>query len=218
MKSISQHYLHYGFTGVRFGLHNDRGIFGACPGEMLHLISLGWFKYCLDAFSAQAGGPQSIGLKQYDRLCAIIGQRLTRQSDRDLPGTNFPKGFASGANLMGHEIAGCLLVKLFALHTTAFQDLFPARKKAAQKKHDDDTSSDEELPPLSDDKHVSDWIQVVSSPTVAPVDEAINYCQISSTEIPFRCAVADASCCCCFPTCKWNGYQHHQDPLGPSSL
>jgi hypothetical protein len=63
---------------------------------------------------------------------------------------------------MGHEIAGCLLVKLFALHTTAFQDIFPARKKAAQKKDDDDSSVDE-LPPLSNDKHVSDWIQVVSS-------------------------------------------------------
>jgi hypothetical protein len=65
---------------------------------------------------------------------------------------------------MGHEIAGCLLVKLFALHTTAFQDIFPARKKAARKKDDDDSSSsDDELPPLSDDKHVSDWTLVVSS-------------------------------------------------------
>jgi hypothetical protein len=89
LKSISQHYLHNGFSGVWFGLHNDRGIFGACPGEMLHLISLGWFKYCLDAFSAQAGGPQSVGLKQYDRLCAIICQRFARQSDHDLLGQNF---------------------------------------------------------------------------------------------------------------------------------
>ena len=119
--SISQHYLKNGFTGVRFGMHNDRGIFGTCPGEMLHLISLGWFKYCREAFSAQAEGSGSVGLKQYDRLCAkIIGQRLTRQIDRDLPRTNFPKGFSSGANLMGHEIAGCLLGKLFALHATAF--------------------------------------------------------------------------------------------------
>jgi hypothetical protein len=73
-------------------------------------------------------------------------------------------GFLSGANLMGHEIAGCLLMKLFALHTTAFQDIFPARKKAARKKDDDDSSSsNDELPPHSDDKHVSDWILVVSS-------------------------------------------------------
>ncbi len=157
LKSISQHYLHNGFTGVRFGMHNDRGIFGARPGEMLHLISLGWFKYCLEAFSAQAGGTGSVGLKQYDRLCAIIGQCLTRQSDRDLPRTNFSKGFSSGANLMGHEIAGCLLVKLFALHTTAFQAIFPARKKVARKKDDNDSSnSNDELPPLCDNKHVSE--------------------------------------------------------------
>jgi hypothetical protein len=73
LKAISHHYLHNGFTGVRFGMHNDRGIFGACPGEMLHLISLGWCKYCLEAFSAQVGGSGSVGLKQYDWLCAIIG-------------------------------------------------------------------------------------------------------------------------------------------------
>ncbi len=60
LKSISWPYLHNGFIGVWLGLHNDRGIFGACPGKMIHLISLGWwFKYCLDAFSALVGGPQS---------------------------------------------------------------------------------------------------------------------------------------------------------------
>ena len=47
----SQNYLKNGFDGVRFGMHNNRGIFGACPGEMLHLISLGWYKYCLKAFA-----------------------------------------------------------------------------------------------------------------------------------------------------------------------
>ncbi len=47
-------------------------IFGACPGEMLHLISLGWFKYCLEAFAAQAG-KGSVALKKYDRLCATLG-------------------------------------------------------------------------------------------------------------------------------------------------
>jgi hypothetical protein len=29
---------------------------------------------------------------------------------------NFPKGYSSRTNLMGHEITGCLLVKMFALH------------------------------------------------------------------------------------------------------
>ena len=88
---------------------------------MLHLISLGWFKYCLEAFSSQAGGPGSIALKQYDRLRSMIGQQLSRQSDRDIPRTNFPKGISSTSNLVGHKIAGCLLLKLFALHTKGYQ-------------------------------------------------------------------------------------------------
>ncbi|KAI2507334.1 hypothetical protein MHU86_7054 [Fragilaria crotonensis] len=64
---MSQNHLKNGFEGVRFGMHNKRGIFGACPGEMLHLILLGWFNYCLQAFSAHAG-PKSQALKDYDAL------------------------------------------------------------------------------------------------------------------------------------------------------
>jgi hypothetical protein len=89
---------------------------------MLHLISLGWFKYCLEAFAAQAG-KGSVALKKYDRMCATLGSKMSRQSDRNIPRTNFPKGFSSGSNLMGHEVAGCLLVKLFALHTSKGADM-----------------------------------------------------------------------------------------------
>jgi hypothetical protein len=153
LQLMSQNYLLSGFTDVRFGLHNNRGIFGACPGEMLHLISLGWFKYCLEAFSDQAGKPGTVPVKKYDSLCATIGQRLARQSDRDVPRTNFRKGFSSGANLMGHEFTGCLLVKLFALHTTRFRRIFPERKEAENPR----------LKVLRNSNHVSDWILVVSS-------------------------------------------------------
>ena len=34
LQLLSQTYLKNGFAQVRFGLHNQRGIFGACPGEM----------------------------------------------------------------------------------------------------------------------------------------------------------------------------------------
>ena len=100
---------------------------------MLHLVSLGWFKYCLEAFATQAGGKNSVAVKRYDALCARIGTQLSRHSDRDLPRMNFPKGFSSGTNLMGHEITGCLLVKLFALHTAAFQQIFPTKEPPPKK-------------------------------------------------------------------------------------
>ena len=155
LKSLSQNYLKNGFDDVRFGQHSKRGIFGACPGEMLHLVSLGWFKYCLDAFSSQAGA-SSVALKHYDRLCATLGARLSRQSDGDLPRMNFPKGFSSaGSNLMGHEIAGCLLVKLFALHTTYFRFIFNVGKKRK--------GATPEEQRLSNVNHIDDWILVVSS-------------------------------------------------------
>jgi hypothetical protein len=126
---MSQNYLHKGFGRARFGFHNDRGIVGACPGEMLHLVLLGWFKYCHEAFASQAGGKNSVAVKHYDALCARIGTQLSRHSDCDLPRMNFPKGFSSGTNLMGHKITGCLLVQLFALHTTVFTDIFPTKTK-----------------------------------------------------------------------------------------
>ena len=155
LKSRSQHYLASGFSGVRFGAHNKRGIFGACPGEMLHLISLGWFKYCLEAFAAQVG-PNSFALKQYDGLCAELGRRLSRQSDRDIPRTNFPKGFSSGTNLMGHEMAGCLLVKLFAMHTSYFREIFGIGKKKSKA-----VAPKEQK--FRNTNHLDDWILAVSS-------------------------------------------------------
>jgi hypothetical protein len=60
LQAMSQNYLHNGFHRVRFGLHNNWGIFGACTGKILHLISPGWFKYCLQGYAAQAGGPKSL--------------------------------------------------------------------------------------------------------------------------------------------------------------
>ena len=132
LRALSQNYINNGFNKVHFGQHNERGIFGAsCPGEMLHLITLGWFKYSLKSFLHQAGakkGKKSAALEHYDALCADIGSAMVEKSDRDLPRTHFQKGFSTGANLMGHEIPSCLLVKLFALHTSAFRHIFPAPK------------------------------------------------------------------------------------------
>jgi hypothetical protein len=87
---------------------------------------------------------------------------------------------------MGHEIAGCLLVKLFALHTACFRIIFkvgaiqstkgkkkkkepvvvPKKRKKELVVELDCNSSDKEppeLPTLNSDKHVGGWILVVSS-------------------------------------------------------
>jgi hypothetical protein len=61
---------------------------------MLHLISMGWVKYCLKAFCAQVGGSTSLALKQYDGWGASIGKRLSRHSNSNLLQMNFPKRFS----------------------------------------------------------------------------------------------------------------------------
>ena len=99
--------------GFRLGNKPQRGIFGACPAEILHLILLGWFKYCMESFVGQAGGAKNGACALYDDLCANVGKGLMRQSDREVPRTNFPNGFSTVANLKGHEVVGCLVVMLF---------------------------------------------------------------------------------------------------------
>jgi hypothetical protein len=53
-------------------------------------------------------------------------------------------------------MAGCLLVKLFALHTTCFRSIFNVRKKVTPKEGVDDQR-------LCYSNHIKDWIVVVSS-------------------------------------------------------
>ena len=45
LKNLSQICAENAFHGLRFGLHNNRGIHGACPWELLHAVLLGIFKY-----------------------------------------------------------------------------------------------------------------------------------------------------------------------------
>jgi hypothetical protein len=112
------------------------------------------FKHRLEAFAVQAG-KGSVALKKYDRLCAKLGSRLSRQSDRNIPRTNFLKEFSTASNLIAHEVAGCLLVKLFALHTTYFRIIFSVGSKQ--------NVAAPEQQMLRNEAHISEWILVVSS-------------------------------------------------------
>lgn len=149
LQQMSQHYLSNGFDRVRFG-DPQRGIFGAVPGEILHLVLLGWFNYTIDAFVAQAGS-NTLATKEYDQLFSRIGNLLSRQSDRDLPRTVFRKGLSTGGHLMAEEIPGCLLVMLFTMHTKEYMDIFGNKPRFTQ-----------ELG-LGNESHITDWITLLSS-------------------------------------------------------
>jgi hypothetical protein len=59
---------------------------------------------------------------------------------------------------MGYEMAGCLLVKLFALHSTCFRTIFNDGKKEPTRGIPDQR--------LCYQNHVDDWIHVVIAPLV----------------------------------------------------
>lgn len=145
LQKISQINVDNAFHGLRFGLHNDRGIHGACPWELLHAILLGIFKYCRDCFFQQIG-PKSALEPEINALSQMIGIHLTRQSDRNKPRTKFAKGIHRG-KLMAKEYTGVLLIMAAILRCEEGQSLL----KGARKKH------------FRDDWLIRDWILLVET-------------------------------------------------------
>ena len=121
LREYSQRNLVNAFHGIRFGLHNDAGIHGACPVEMLHHILLGMFKLIITGFREQIG-PSSATCDEINSLAKEYGKLFQHQSDRDLPKTNFGKGIFQG-KIMGKEYSGVLLVVAVILRSTLGQQL-----------------------------------------------------------------------------------------------
>ena len=108
LKELSQICAENAFHGLRFGLHNQRGIHGGCPWELLHAILLGIFKYVRDCFFEQVGHTSGTA-QELNSLAQEVGNLLSRQSDRNKPRTKFAKGILKG-KLMAKEYTGVLLV------------------------------------------------------------------------------------------------------------
>ena len=145
LADLSQILMKNAFHGLRFGLHNDRGIHGATPWELLHAILLGIFKYCRDCFFAQMG-PTSATAEEINSLAKMIGALFARQSDRDRPRTKFAKGIMKG-KIMAKEFTGVMLVMAAILRMRAGQTLL----KRARKKN------------FREDWNIRDWILLVET-------------------------------------------------------
>ena len=132
LKKMSQRNLQNAFHGIRFGLHNETGIHGACPIEMLHHILLGMFKYVITGFREQIGR-SSAACDEINALAkTYYGKLFMHNSDRKLPKTSFGKGIFQG-KIMGKEYAGVLLVTAAILQSTLGQKLL---KSSRHFKHD----------------------------------------------------------------------------------
>ena len=127
LKKISQHGLVNAFHGLRFGFQNKRGIHGACPMELLHTLQLGIFKRVRECFFTQIGDTSILG-EEINSLAKLYGRLFNRQSDRDLPQTNFAKGIKKG-KITAKEFSGVMLLMAAILQSFKGRAMLSTQKK-----------------------------------------------------------------------------------------
>ena len=128
LKGLSQQNINNVWYSLRFGAHNDQGIHGSCPIEMLHALLLGIFKYVRDCFFEQI--PSARVKSEINGLAIYYGDKFSRQSDRDKPRTKFSDGIIKG-KLSAKEYPGVLLLLATILRSTRGSELLKGMKNSA---------------------------------------------------------------------------------------
>ncbi len=133
LKELSQQYLDNAFYPVRFGLHNNRGIHGACPIEMLHALLLGLFQYSRDIFFVHIGKTGQ-SAESINALAKLYGRLFAHQSDRNKPKTNFANGIQKG-KLTAKEYTGVLLLMAAVMRSSEGREILTSSRNG-NFKHD----------------------------------------------------------------------------------
>lgn len=131
LKGISQQYFDNCWYQYSFGLHNNQGIHGACPVEIIHWFQLGKFKYGRTTFFTQLG-MDSVVAEEFDALATLVGNMLNRQSDRTLPRVVFAKGIKAGKMQAG-QMDGVILLLVASLRTTKGREMLLNEKRLKKK-------------------------------------------------------------------------------------
>jgi hypothetical protein len=84
LQEMSQQIIENVCYRLRFGAHNDEGVHGSCPVEMLHCLHLGIFKYVCGCFFDQLG-KTSQSAEKINGLAFTYGKLFQRQSQRNMP-------------------------------------------------------------------------------------------------------------------------------------
>ena len=121
---------------------NIRGIHGACPAEVLHVLQHGIFNYAVNQFMdlkkmlknpsiynitdtnniIDIGNVESTNKffvgengTEFEKICSIYGELLQHQSDRNLPRTKIFSNYLTEKKKTGQEMSGLLLVYVVVL-------------------------------------------------------------------------------------------------------
>ena len=149
LQRISQQYLQNAWYEIRFGLHNFLNVHGATPAEMLHWLQLGKYKYAREMFFTQTGKKSKLS-KRIDTLAKMMGIFYKRQSNRDLPRTDFSKGIRSG-KLMAHEMSGLILILCTCLRCYEGRTALMNESMGKQRQY------------FSERAFIKDWIMLLES-------------------------------------------------------
>jgi len=129
LKQLAQQRIINAWHPLRFGAHNDQGIHGSCPIEMLHALLLGIFKYIRDCFFDEIGSNSRLAV-EINGLAVLYGELLSRKSDRDMPKTMFSSGIQQG-KLMAKEYSGVMLIIATILQSTKGAELLKKKKDSS---------------------------------------------------------------------------------------
>ena len=126
LRKLPQHCIKNLMYNIRFRLHNNHGIHGACPMDMLHALLLGMFRCIRDCFFEQIG-PNSKLSDELNAWARQYGNFISWQSDRDFPKTRFASGILRG-KLNAKDFPGILLCMAITLRCGAVRRLLPRRR------------------------------------------------------------------------------------------
>ena len=141
----------------------DSAIIGACLGCMpwqdvtSHFYGLG--QILSQSLLCASRWQHFFSAEAVRWMGCLYREEIIKTQQQQSPANELPKALFFGKNLMGHKITGCLLVKLFAFHTTRFRQIFSSHNKKSKKLKDSGTG----LQRLQNVKHIEDWVLIVSS-------------------------------------------------------
>ena len=137
LKEISQHRLSNAWENVQF-CDNERGLFGAVCGDILHCLQHGLFMYLVTMLFDQKKIKEITSnsdtneseyvlstrcafsetyCTSFDSICRKYGKMMMHQSDRSLPRTHFYSSYTSITRKNASEMTGILLVCLMVFNS-----------------------------------------------------------------------------------------------------